>query len=148
MTTGEAVELVLQATAAAPAGDEGGKIFVLDMGEPVRILDLARQMIRLAGLTPEVDVPIAITGLRPGEKLHEELLHDAEAAQPTPVAGVQLAAARVIDYELLLPQIGKLAEAATARDTAQTLALIRHLVPEMQRSGENSESLESAAGAD
>ncbi len=134
MTTREAVELVLQATAAAPTGDEGGKIFVLDMGKPVRILDLARQMIRLAGLTPEVDVPIAFTGLRPGEKLYEELLHDGEAPHPTHLAGVNLAAPRVIDHELLSAQVEKLAEAATARDTEQTLALIRHLVPEMQAS--------------
>ncbi len=131
MTTREAVELVLQATAAAPTGDEGGKIFVLDMGQPVRILDLARQMIRLAGLTPEVDIPIVFTGLRPGEKLYEELLHDGEAGQPTLLAGVNLAAPRVIDHELLSVQVEKLAAAATARDTARTLALIRHLVPEM-----------------
>mgnify|MGYP003974912061 CR=1 FL=1 len=65
MTTREAVELILAATAAAPAGDEGGKIFVLDMGKPVRILDLARQMIRLADLTPEVDIHMTFTGLRP-----------------------------------------------------------------------------------
>lgn len=131
MTTREAVELVLQATATAPTGDEGGKIFVLDMGKPVRILDLARQMIRLAGLTPEVDIPIVFTGLRPGEKLYEELLHDGEAPQPTTLAGVNLAAPRVIDHELLGAQVEKLAAAATARDTAQTLAMIRHLVPEM-----------------
>ena len=134
MTTREAVELVLQATAAAPSGDEEGKIFVLDMGNPVRILDLARQMIRLAGLTPEVDIPIVFTGLRPGEKLFEELLHDGEAPQPTPLAGVNLAAPRVIDHELLTAQVDKLAAAATARDTGQTLALIRHLVPEMAAS--------------
>ena len=131
MTTREAVELVLQATAAAPMGDEGGKIFVLDMGKPVRILDLARQMIRLAGLTPDVDVAIEFTGLRPGEKLHEELLHDGEAPQPTPLAGVNLAAPRVIDHALLKAQVDQLAAAATARDTARTLALIRNLVPEM-----------------
>ncbi|MDP6830940.1 MAG: nucleoside-diphosphate sugar epimerase/dehydratase [Alphaproteobacteria bacterium] len=134
MTTREAGELVLQATAAAPMGEEGGKIFVLDMGKPVRILDLARQMIRLAGLTPEVDIPIAFTGLRPGEKLYEELLHDGEAPQPTNLAGVNLAAPRVIDHDLLSAQVEKLAAAATARDTAQTLTLIRHLVPEMQTS--------------
>jgi len=134
MTTREAVELILQATAAAPTGEEGGKIFVLDMGKPVRILDLARQMIRLAGLTPEVDIPITFTGLRPGEKLYEELLHDGEAPHPTNLAGVNLAAPRVIDHELLTAQVEKLAAAATARDTAQTLNLIRHLVPEMQTS--------------
>ncbi|MDE0941669.1 MAG: nucleoside-diphosphate sugar epimerase/dehydratase [Alphaproteobacteria bacterium] len=137
MTTREAVELILQATAATPEGDQGGKIFVLDMGEPVRILDLARQMIRLAGLTPEVDINITFTGLRPGEKLYEELLHDGEAPQLTNLSGVNLAAPRVIDHELLSAQVEKLAIAATARDTDQTLAMIRHLVPEMQNSPAN-----------
>ena len=65
------------------AGATRGKIFVLDMGEPVRIVDLARQMIRLAGRVPDRDVKIEFIGLRPGEKLHEELFHDAEAALPT-----------------------------------------------------------------
>ena len=131
MTTREAVELILSATAHPPTGDEGGKIFVLDMGQPVRILDLARQMIRLAGLTPEVDIPITYTGLRPGEKLYEELLHDGETPWPTPIAGVNLAAPRVIDHDLLGAQVEQLAAAAAARDTERTLALIRHLVPEM-----------------
>lgn len=131
MTTREAVELILSATAHPPTGDEGGKIFALDMGQPVRILDLARQMIRLAGLTPEVDIPITYTGLRPGEKLYEELLHDGETPRPTPIAGVNLAAPRVIDHDLLSTQVEQLAAAAAARDTERTLALIRHLVPEM-----------------
>src|SRR5205823_13974391 len=74
MTVREAVELVLEASATVPNADNGearGKIFVLDMGEPVKIADLARQMIRLAGLRPERDIAIAYVGLRPGEKLHE-----------------------------------------------------------------------------
>ncbi len=131
MTTREAVELILQATAAEPTGDEEGKIFVLDMGKPVRILDLARQMIRLAGLTPEIDIPIVFTGLRPGEKLYEELLHEGEAPRATQLTGVNLAASRVIDHAFLSAQVKQLAAAARARDTAQTLALICRLVPEM-----------------
>jgi FlaA1/EpsC-like NDP-sugar epimerase len=148
MTTREAVELILAATAAAPAGDEGGKIFVLDMGKPVRILDLARQMIRLAGLTPEVDIPITFTGLRPGEKLYEELLHDGEEPGPTPLSGVNLAAPRVINSKLLEAEVEKLAAAATARDTARTLTLIRHLVPEMQDGQDHSSVEKSAAQAE
>ena len=137
MTAREAVELVLQATAATPRDVESGKIFVLDMGQPVRILDLARQMIRLAGFTPDVDIPITFTGLRPGEKLYEEMLHDGEAPQPTNLEGVNLASPRVIDHELLSDQVDKLSRAAKSRDTAQTMALIRYLVPELQNGGDN-----------
>ena len=79
MTLGEAVGLVLQCGALA----EGGETFVLDMGEPVSILELARQMIQLSGYEPEVDIPIQCTGLRPGEKLHEDLYPEPEAKQQT-----------------------------------------------------------------
>lgn len=80
MTIPEAVSLVLQAGAYA----KGGEIFVLDMGDPVRIDDLARNMIRLSGFEPDVDIPIVYTGLRPGEKLYEELLLQEEGMERTP----------------------------------------------------------------
>src|SRR5262249_18538552 len=78
MTVREAVELVLQAAAVGRARNDEGAIYVLDMGQPIKIVDLARQMIRLAGKVPDVDVRIAIVGLRPGEKLFEELFHGEE----------------------------------------------------------------------
>lgn len=79
MAISEAVILVLQAAASG----EGGEVFILDMGEPIRIVDLAREMIRLSGLEPEVDIKIEFTGLRPGEKLFEELLGAEEGSEPT-----------------------------------------------------------------
>jgi O-antigen biosynthesis protein WbqV len=134
MTVREAVELVLQASAlgASSRAGEGG-IFVLDMGEPVRILDLARQMIRLAGLRPDVDIKIAITGLRPGEKLHEELFHDREQARPTDAKGILLAVPRTADLAVLSRAIDELAEGAAAGRREQTLALLARFVPEYRR---------------
>ncbi|HEV2335734.1 MAG TPA: nucleoside-diphosphate sugar epimerase/dehydratase [Stellaceae bacterium] len=133
MTVREAVELVLEASASAPQADEGaarGKIFVLEMGEPVRIVDLARQMIRLAGLTPERDVKIAYIGLRPGEKLHEVLFHAAETPVPTRNPAFRLAAPRTADYAVLARSIDELEEHARAGREARVLDLLHRLVPE------------------
>ena len=131
MTVREAVELVLQAAALEVANEGGrGGITVLDMGEPVKIVDLARQMIRLAGLVPDEDVRIAFTGLRPGEKLYEELFHGAEALEPTPVPALRRARPRITDLALLARGLDELEAAARARDTAQTLRILSRLVPE------------------
>ena len=92
MTIAEAVHLVLYAAGLG----EGDEVFILDMGEPVKIDNLARQMIQLAGLTPEVDVPIVYTGLRPGEKLYEELWTPDEEPQPTRHPGILVARSRRI----------------------------------------------------
>ena len=96
MSIPEAAQLVLQAGAMG----KGGEIFVLDMGEPVRIIDLAREMIRLSGLS-ETDIKIAFTGLRPGEKLYEEVLADDEQTQPTPHPKLRIARVRPLDGELV-----------------------------------------------
>jgi FlaA1/EpsC-like NDP-sugar epimerase len=128
MTVREAVELVLQATAMA--GDEPGKIYVLDMGEPVRIIDLARQMIRLAGLRPGEDVEIRISGLRPGEKLFEEIFHDGEPLLPTACKGILLAAPRTVDAATLGRLLDELAHAGRRGDRAALDALLCRLVPE------------------
>jgi O-antigen biosynthesis protein WbqV len=131
MTVREAVELVLQA-AALPARSDGGPghIFVLDMGEPVLIADLARQIIRLAGLRPDIDVEIAYTGLRPGEKLHERLFHEAEPPVPTDADGILIARPRTMTQAVLAPLLERLLAAAETRGEDPTLAAIRALVPE------------------
>ena len=133
MTTREAVELILQA-AALPDHRESdeGKIFVLDMGEPVRIQDLARQMIRLAGLRPDQDVKIAFTGLRPGEKLHEELLHESEHLVPSGREGILVAAPRLADLRELYSALYRLAAIAERRDVAAMRLAIGALVPEFR----------------
>ncbi|MEE8189165.1 MAG: nucleoside-diphosphate sugar epimerase/dehydratase [Kiloniellales bacterium] len=135
MTTREAIELVLQASAVGVEGptQEAGKIYVLDMGEPVKIIDLARQMIRLAGLSPDKDVEIEITGLRPGEKLHEELFHESEPPVPTGHPGLQLASPRTVNLELLGRSLDELASLAEQGRREEVLALIQRLVPEYHR---------------
>jgi FlaA1/EpsC-like NDP-sugar epimerase len=132
MTVREAVELVLEASAAEMA-EARGKIVVLDMGTPVKIVDLARQMIRLAGLRPDHDIRITFTGLRPGEKLHEQLFHDAEVPVPTGNPSLRLAASRTADYAVLARSIDELEKEARAGDTGRALALLQRLVPEYRR---------------
>ena len=137
MTVREAVELVLQASALPPVSEPAearGKIFVLDMGEPVRIVDLAHQMMRLAGLRPERDIGIEFIGLRPGEKLHEELFHPDEPLMPTANPAIRLAAPRTADYAMLARSIDELEEHARLRHVDRALQLLERLVPEYRRS--------------
>jgi O-antigen biosynthesis protein WbqV len=133
MTVREAVELVLEATVLGTRDETSqGKIYVLDMGEPIRIVDLARPMILLAGLRPDEDIRIAFTGPRPGEKLFEEVLHDSEPPERTEYDGILLAAPRIAEHQPLLRAIDALAAAARAGSDAEILALIRHHIPEYQ----------------
>ncbi len=126
MTVREAVELVLQASAL-----EGGSgdLFVLDMGDPVRIQDLARQMIRLAGLVPDVDVAIAFTGMRPGEKLHEELVYDDEVLMPTAREGINVATGRSSGLDDLRDRLDALVANAVAGDPETSVAMLADVVP-------------------
>jgi len=110
MTIPEAVSLVLQAGALA----QRGEIFVLDMGEPVRIDDLARNMIRLSGFEPDVDIQIKYTGLRPGEKLYEEMLMKEEGLRTTENALIHIGKPLEIDEERFMQQLDRLYEACEA----------------------------------
>jgi O-antigen biosynthesis protein WbqV len=131
MTIREAVELVLMASAIGaekPAG--GGGIYVLDMGEPVRIMDLARQMIRLAGFEPGRDIAIEIVGARPGEKLFEEVLHGSEDLVATEQAGLLFARPRAAELDVVRAEFGRLALACSGRNEDLARAVIAALVPE------------------
>jgi O-antigen biosynthesis protein WbqV len=142
MTVREAVELVLMASAiggAKPAGNGG--IYVLDMGEPVRILDLARQMIRLAGFEPNRDIAIEIIGARPGEKLFEEVLHGAEGLESTEQAGLLFAHPRVADLATLRAEFQRLQQAIAERNEGAALRTIHALVPEYVPAGQASPRL-------
>lgn len=124
MTIPEAVSLVLQAGSYA----KGGEIFVLDMGEPVRIYDLAVNLIRLSGLTPNVDIEIKITGLRPGEKLYEEILMDEEGLKETPNKLIHIGQPIKLDEENLFSNLNKIYEAAYD-ETDNMKELIKEIVP-------------------
>ncbi len=133
MTIREAVELILQsATLASKALDSSqeGKIFVLDMGEPVKIIDLARQMIRLAGKVPDQDIQIEFTGIRPGEKLFEEVLHDDENLVSTDVKGIFLAAPRTTKLADISSSIEQLVEICGCGDVLSARQIICKFVPE------------------
>ena len=142
MTIPEAAQLVLQAAVLA----EGGDVFLLDMGDPVRIKDLAEQMVRLSGLSlrdsthPDGDIQIVCTGLRPGEKLYEELLIDAES-QPTEHPLIYRAQERSIPPDLLWPQLARMEAAIKAQDQQAALNVLAQLVPEWQRSDALEKSL-------
>ncbi len=131
MTVREAVELVLQAAVlGVTMHDRQECIFVLDMGQPVRITELALQMIRLAGLRPHEDIKIVYTGLRPGEKFYEELFHFSENAVKTAHESIFLASPRFTDMAVLRPALDALLLASGERKTAEALALLKRMVPE------------------
>lgn len=129
MTIPEAAQLVIQAGSMA----EGGEVFVLDMGQPVKIIDLAKSMIELSGLTlknadnPEGDIEIAITGLRPGEKLYEELLIGDDPRQ-TSHPRIMKANERFIDWSTLESKLNDLSQALAMNDVEQMLVLLQELV--------------------
>jgi FlaA1/EpsC-like NDP-sugar epimerase len=124
MTIPEAVSLVLQAGAYA----KGGEIFVLDMGEPVKILDLARNLIRLSGYKVGEDIEIKFTGLRPGEKLYEEMLMDEEGMQNTRNQLIHIGKPIEFDEKEFLKQLEQL-RAATNQDSGKIRKMVQQIVP-------------------
>jgi len=128
MTIPEACQLILQAAAVG----RGGEVFVLDMGQPIAISYLARQMILLAGKVPGKDVEIVYTGLRPGEKLFEELFHPSEALRQSSHEKLLLARFREVDWEHFARALEELDRACTSGDDGRVRELLTALVPEFQ----------------
>ena len=126
MTIPEACQLVLEAGTIG----NGGEIFVFDMGMPVKIADLAKKMIRLSGLEPGVDIKIEYTGLRPGEKLYEELLNDEELVKPTSHDKIMIANVREYDYDEMLPMYNKLFEYGKSNQDYLVVRTMKEMVPE------------------
>jgi FlaA1/EpsC-like NDP-sugar epimerase len=133
MTIPEACQLVLQAGTMGV----GGEIFIFDMGDPIRILDMAKRMIRLSGLEPYEDIDIKITGLRPGEKLYEELLSDTSTSLPTHHPKIMISKVPCGSFEEINVKMKTLIKTATRHKDKEVVKLLKELVPEFI--SENSE---------
>ncbi len=138
MTIPEACQLVLEAGAMG----KGGEIYIFDMGEPVKIMDLAIKMIKLAGFEPDEDIEIKITGLRPGEKLYEELISDSSRAMPTHHEKILIAKDVIRDFDFVNTQVNKILEAALRHDDNRVVTMIKTLVPEFISKNSDFESLD------
>ena len=142
MTIREAVELTLRASAhGLEQRLQHGEIFVLDMGEPVKIIDVARRMIRLAGYTPDQDIKIKIIGCRPGEKLHEELFDSSERRVDSSIAGAFGAASIPIDLGVLSAALVDLKQAAETGDIPRLFSISAELLPNYRKLGSAGEPL-------
>jgi FlaA1/EpsC-like NDP-sugar epimerase len=136
MTIPEASQLVLQAATMGLSGE----IFVLDMGEPVKIVDMARELITLSGFRPGEDIEIAFTGLRPGEKLFEELRIEGENMQRTRHPKISIWKNIPMDRDKLQAGINELIEIAKRQSSSEIAAKIKELVPEYSRSNKTEQS--------
>lgn len=138
MTIPEACELVLQAGTMG----EGGEIFVFDMGEPIKILDLARRMIKLSGLEPETDIKISYTGLRPGEKLYEELLSDNAKNLPTHNKKIMISKDPHLEFAEIESYTNLITKASLRREKREVVRLLKVIVPEFISNNSIYESLD------
>ena len=140
MTIPEACQLVLEAGSMA----NGGEIFVFDMGAPVKISDLAKKMIRLYGYIPNIDISLKYTGLRPGEKLYEELLVDGENSVKTYHEKIMIAKVRAVDHKKVINQFHLLEkEIASPNSSMQLVGLMKKLVPEFVSNNSQFEQLDT-----
>jgi len=126
MTIPEAVQLVLQASTMG----KGGEVFVLDMGQPVRVLNLAKKVIRLSGLEPDKDIPIIFTGLRPGEKLSEELWLETEGLRPTTHASIHVLDGGQADFHQLRRWLDELSELVNSNNVHGIIQMLKTIIPE------------------
>ncbi|GGB72156.1 polysaccharide biosynthesis protein CapD [Flavobacterium suaedae] len=141
MTIPEACQLVLEAGAMG----KGGEIYIFDMGKPVKIIDLARKMIRLAGFIPEKDIDIKIVGLRPGEKLYEELLNDGSKTLPTHHEKIMIAQDVADDYEDLREKVVDLIATSKTYSSQEIVSKMKVIVPEFKSMNSNFEILDKEA---
>ena len=139
MTIPEACQLVLEAGAMG----KGGEIFMFDMGQPVRIVDMARNMIRLSGLQPDKDIKIVFSGLRPGEKLFEELLNNNENTIPTHHPRIMIAKVNPADHVLVASQIEKLELSWKTNDDFEMVRIIKQIVPDFRSNNSKYEKLDA-----
>ena len=138
MTIPEASQLVLEAGTMG----QGGEIFIFDMGESVRIFDLAINMIKLSGLRYPEDIDIKVTGLRPGEKLYEELLANGENTLPTYHNKIMISKVRSLEHDKILKQINTLCEINPEENETKTVALMKQIVPEFISNNSNFSQLD------
>ena len=143
MTIPEAVQLIVQAGAIGESGD----IFVLDMGDPVKIIDLAHNMIRLSGKEPDRDIPIEFIGVRPGEKLHEDLWGDNEASEATSHPKILRASSAPVDPLWLEDELAELERLVEAGETVEVVARLAELLRSPQRLDTEAEAKAPTAAA-
>ncbi|NOZ25197.1 MAG: polysaccharide biosynthesis protein, partial [Nitrospirae bacterium] len=141
MAINEAVQLVMTAGAMG----RGGEIFLLDMGEPVKIIDLARDLIKRSGLEPGKDIDIVFTGLRPGEKLYEELYWKGEGIVPTENKKITMLRPNGTGYDGIFQKIDMLEQCVAEGDSEGTLRLLKEIVPEATIGNENERNVQSHA---
>jgi FlaA1/EpsC-like NDP-sugar epimerase len=140
MTIPEAVQLVLEAGTMG----KGGEIFIFDMGEPVKIVSLAKKMIKLAGLVPGIDIDIVYTGLRPGEKLYEELLNEDETTIPTHHHKIKISKVREYEYGNVVSDVNELLILSKNSDELKAVKKMKLMVPEFLSNNSKYEKLDLA----